>query len=115
MPKPIPDELRVGPLRTADEARNWIRLLQKHNLTFHFDSPPDDIYETQSNERTFTDADVPLVRARVNELFDFDFCPFAFALALGWAGCDNHEWDEAEKPNLRCIKCGYDEAIAKEA
>ncbi len=118
MPKLLPDELRVGPIRTADEARKWIRLLGQHGLSFHFDDAPDTVFDysdLDNPQRLFHDNDVPLVRARVAELFDFSFCPFAFALSLGWAGCMSHEWDENEKPNLRCTKCGYDQAIAEEA
>lgn len=113
--KRLPDEMRVGPIRTADEARKWIQLLTKHELAFHFDDDPATIFRGGSDERLFHDDDVVLVRARVAELFDFDFDPFAFALALGWASCMRHEWDEAEKPNLRCVKCGYDKELAEEA
>jgi hypothetical protein len=122
MTKPLPDELRVGPIRSADEARKWIRLLEQHNLSFHFDDPPETIYnysDINNPVRLFLDEDVPLVRARVAELFDFDFCPFAFALALGWAGCERHEWetDENGQPQhpKRCSKCGYDSEIAEDA
>ena len=85
MTKPLPDTLRVGPIRSADEARKSIKDLHEANLSFHFDDSPETIYDYSnfSNPlRLFLDEDVPLVRARVTELFDFDFDPFEYALAL---------------------------------
>lgn len=115
MTKRLPDEMRVGPIRTANEARKWIGMLHRNGLSFHFDDDPKTVIDVKTDERLFHDDDLVLIRARVAELFDFDFDPFAFALALGGAGCMSHEWDENEKPNLRCTKCGYDKEIAEEA
>lgn len=82
MAEPLPDDLRVGPIRTQDEAIKWIKTLHKHGLLFHFDDPPDEVINVRTDERIFRDEDVPLLRARVNELFDFDFDPFAIAIEL---------------------------------
>ena len=82
MTKRLPDELRVGPLRTADEARKWIKALHDADLMFHFDDDPAEIISIETDQRIFHDDDLVLIRARVAELFDFDFCPFEYTLAL---------------------------------
>lgn len=82
MPQRLPDVLRVGPIRSEDEARKWIKDLHEAGLSFHFDDPPDEVINVRTNERIFHDDDVVLIRARVAELFDFQFDPFELALAL---------------------------------
>lgn len=80
--KPDPRAFLRVPLRTKEEAEAFIRALHAANLLFHFDDSPDDIVETRTGARTFTDDEVPHVRARVNELFALLADPFALAVDL---------------------------------
>ena len=83
MPKPLPDAARVGPLRTADEARAFVRALHDADMSFHCDDSAEDLVNLQTGESVFLPEDWPLVEARrreMNAMADFD--PNAYLLAL---------------------------------
>lgn len=83
MPRMLPDDLRVGPIRTEDQARAWIKGLHDHGFLYHFDDDVNHVINGETGEPLFADADRPLVVARVAELFKLPgFDPFEYALTL---------------------------------
>ena len=79
MPKPY----MTRPIRTVEDARSFITDLHFDGKLYHFDDPPEDVVESPSGARTFTDAEADYVALRVAEMFMLDgFDPFEFALDL---------------------------------
>lgn len=83
MARMLPDCLRVGPIRTRDQAEAWIRGLNDWGFLYHFDDPVEEVIDGRTGQPLFTDTDRPLVQARVDDLFKLPgFDPFEYALAL---------------------------------
>lgn len=79
------------PITTLEEAKVWITSLHFRGLDFHFEDFPETIVNGPTGQRLFTDEEVPLVRARINELYGFDYgeaeCPIGYLLDVtnyGW-------------------------------
>lgn len=83
-------ELLARVIQTQEQAEQWIRDLVELNLAFHFEDRPETIVSNIAGERTFTDDEAVLVRARVDELYEHDYeagCPIGFLLDVttpGW-------------------------------
>jgi hypothetical protein len=84
-------QLFETPINTVDAAHKWIEDLVALDLDFHFDDPPETIEYGLTGRRVFTDAEVPLVNARINELFGFDFDPFDDLVRLTNPGSDSED------------------------
>lgn len=74
--------LMRGPLKTREEAEEFVRALHAAGLLFHFDDSPETIIDARTDARVFTDAEAARVRLRVAELFALLGDPFALAVAL---------------------------------
>lgn len=70
------------PIKTKNEAIQFITDLHKNDLTFHFDDDPADIIRVKTGEPLFTETECELMRARVNELFTYLSDPFEILLKL---------------------------------
>lgn len=81
------------PLRTIAEAKTWIESLVGADMMFHFEDSPETIIAGRTGEPLFTRAEAKQVRARVAELYSFDWkpegeeCPIGYALTImgAWA------------------------------
>ena len=75
------------PINSQDDAENFIWALDDAGLLFHFDDSPEEIvyFNDGVQHRTFTDEEVPHVKARVEELFMHLEDPFAIVLELTMA------------------------------
>lgn len=82
----LPANLRA-PIRDLDDAKRWIRDLCAAGLDFHFDDSPETIVSGRTNEPIFDEGGAEIVRARLLELYDFDWgpvheCPIGFMLEV---------------------------------
>lgn len=73
--------LRV-PLKTAEQAVEFIKKLHSDNALFHFEDPPEDVVTCNFGARLFSDIECGLVRSRVKELFSLLRCPFEEAIKI---------------------------------
>jgi|LakMenEpi03Aug12_release.lakeMendotaPanAssembly.Ray.scaffolds.fasta_scaffold1210017_1 hypothetical protein len=80
-------EFLAKPINSQDDAENFILALDDAGFLFHFDDSPDEIVYVKDGIqcRTFTDEEVPYVKARIEELFMHLEDPFAVALELTMA------------------------------
>lgn len=64
----------------------FIRSLQEADMMFHFEDSPETIINGLTGRRLFTDDQVPLVNARMEEVYSFDWadyeCPIGYALSI---------------------------------
>lgn len=71
------------PLETKKQAENFIRALQVHGLSFHFD---DDVHDIIWGVEPPTYSELCAMDQRRKELYNFDWgsleCPIGFALKL---------------------------------
>jgi hypothetical protein len=88
MPARIPEALKA-PITDLASAKAWIEALRAADLSFHFDDSPETVINLRSTEedaRVFHDADCPLIRERVGQLYDHEWgvfdCPIGFLLAI---------------------------------
>lgn len=84
-------ELLARVIQTQEQAEQWIRDLVAIDLAFHFDDSPETIIDIRTDQRTFTDEEAVLIRARISEIYEHDYeagCPIGFLLDVtqgtGW-------------------------------
>lgn len=74
------------PLTNRGEAMLFIRSLQEADMMFHFEDSPETIINGITGQRLFTDEEAVQVRARMEELYSFDWsdyeCPIGYALSI---------------------------------
>lgn len=83
--------LFATPITTLAEAKAWITALSEMDKMFHLEDDPDGTIDIRTGAATFTPDEVPLVRARVAEIYSFDWaeheCPLGYHLDVtepGW-------------------------------
>ena len=77
------------PIKTEQDAINFITKLAEQKRTFHYDDPVETIINGFDGKRLFTDDEVPLINERVEELFGFEFCPFELTMKI-----ENEIWGD---------------------
>lgn len=75
-------EYLLDPIRTRTDAENFIMLLEKDGLIWHFDDHPDTIIDSRTNSPLFTDAETAAAHCRVWELREVMGDPFGLPVAL---------------------------------
>jgi len=79
-------EMIATPILSIEQAKAFIRFLYKHDLMFHFEDSIETIVQGagEGTARTFADAEVAPLSARVAELYSFPWgaheCPIGYAL-----------------------------------
>lgn len=80
------EKMLSTPIETLEAAKAFIRWLGDEDLSFHFDDRVEQIVDIRTGERVFTDEEVPLVNARTEEIFGFEYgedeCPFGYAIRV---------------------------------
>lgn len=76
----------AAPVTDYESAKRWIEGIVAADLSFHFEDDPASIVHLKTDERLFTDEEIPVVRERVNALYDFHYdehdCPIGYMLHL---------------------------------
>lgn len=77
------------PLTTLDAAQAFIRDLHANDMMFHFEDSPETIINGNTGRALFTAAEAAQIRARMVDLYSFDWteigheCPIGYALEVG--------------------------------
>jgi hypothetical protein len=79
-----------APIKDIKAGKAFIDWLAENELTFHFEDDPGEIVNGR-NGQVFSADEVPLVRARIAELYGFDWgdleCPIGYCLKA-----EGHDW-----------------------
>lgn len=76
------------PITTITEAKAFIEALEASGAMFHFEDSPETIINGNTGADLFTPKEAKQVRARVAELYSFDWstegeeCPIGYALTI---------------------------------
>lgn len=86
-------------------AQRWIEALIDNHLDFHLEDSPETIINISTGERTFTDAEVRIVRNRVAKLYTFDWgpheCPIGYMIFMDmWRQFEALDIDKANRAQL---------------
>jgi DNA-binding IclR family transcriptional regulator len=85
MTQTLPQALRL-PIYDLASGKAWLDALNDAGLMFHLEDDPADMIEIETNEPTFFEDDLELLRERVGDLYDLDWgdldCPIGYCLTL---------------------------------
>ncbi len=72
----------LTPIKSESEAESFFFMLHQDGMLFHPDDDPSTVINGQSGEMLFTDLEVPLIRQRIDEAYEFMDDPCDFIITI---------------------------------
>lgn len=72
----------LDPIRSSADAEGFFFFLYQDNLLFHPEDDPSVVINGRSGEMLFNDSEVPLIRQRIDEIYEFMDDPCEFILTI---------------------------------
>lgn len=72
----------LDPIRSFADAKCFFFCLYQDDLLFHPEDDPSIVINGRSGEMLFNDSEVPLIRQRIDEIYEFMDDPCEFILSM---------------------------------